>query len=147
MQQPSRLSLLSERLKEISHSHTLDQDFHRVILSLPTLHLKHHLEQTNVLINLWQKLDNSSMEIRWISSGMRTITSSGPGHTLTIHHVPPRTKCFGPLELLVKTVSLNFLTVKRWSLGAPKNTFQAKELFHCETILLFLFHLRSSTIC
>ena len=64
MQHPQRLSLMSEMLEENSHSHALDQDLQRVILSPPTVHFKHRLEQTNVLINLWQQLNNSSMEIQ-----------------------------------------------------------------------------------
>jgi hypothetical protein len=38
---------------------------------------------------------------------------------------------------LVQVVSLKSLTVRRWSLGAPRDIFQAKELFNCGTSLLF----------
>jgi hypothetical protein len=147
MQQPSKLSLMSESLEDISHSHALDQDLRSVILYLPTFHFIHRLEQTNILVNLWQQVDNSFVEIQSISSDIMTKNSSGPGHTFTIHHVSPITKSFGPLESLVQDVSLRFLTVRRWSLGAPKNIFQAKELFHYVTILLFFCHLRSSGRC
>ena len=147
MQQLSKMSFMNESLEEISHSHALDQYLCSIILSLPTLHFRHRLEQTNVLVNLWQQLDNNYVEIQWISLDVRTRTSSGPGHTLTIHLILPRVKWFGPLESLMQVASLRFLTVKRWSLGAPKNIFQDKELFHCTTILLFLCHLRSSTRC
>jgi hypothetical protein len=37
--------------------------FTRIILSPSNVHFKHNLEQGNVLINLWQQLDNSSVEI------------------------------------------------------------------------------------
>jgi hypothetical protein len=147
MQQPSKLSLMSEILEDISHSHTLDQYLRSVILYLPNFHFIHRLEQTNILVNLWQQVDNSFVEIQSISSDIKTKTSSGPGHTFTIHHVPPITKSFGPLESLVKDASLRLLTLRRWSLGAPKNIFQAKELFHCTTILLFICHLRPSARC
>jgi hypothetical protein len=37
----------------------------------------------------------------------------------------------------VQPVSLKSLTVRKWSLGAPRDIFQAKELFNCGTTLLF----------
>jgi hypothetical protein len=38
---------------------------------------------------------------------------------------------------LVQSVSLKSLSVRKWSLGAPRDIFQSKELFNCETTLLF----------
>jgi hypothetical protein len=64
MQQPSKLSLINESLEDISHSHALDQNLRRVILSLPTFHFIHRLEKTNVLVDLWQQVDNSFVEIQ-----------------------------------------------------------------------------------
>jgi hypothetical protein len=37
---------------------------------------------------------------------------------------------------LVQVLSLKSLTIRRWSLGVPRDIFQAKELFNCETSLL-----------
>jgi hypothetical protein len=64
MQQSSKLSLMNESLEDISPSHALDQDLCRVILSLPTFHFIHRLEQTNVLVDLWQQVDNNFVEIQ-----------------------------------------------------------------------------------
>jgi hypothetical protein len=64
MQHPLKLSLMRESLEEISHSHALDQDLHNVILSLPNFHFIHRLENTNVIVNLWQQVDNSFVEIQ-----------------------------------------------------------------------------------
>ena len=64
MQESSKLSLMNESLEDISHSHALDQDLHKVTLSLPTFHFIHRLEQTNVLVELWQQVGNSFVEIQ-----------------------------------------------------------------------------------
>jgi hypothetical protein len=64
MQQPSKLSLINESLEDISHSHAFDQNLPRVILSLPTFHFIHRLEQINVLVDLWQQVESSFVEIQ-----------------------------------------------------------------------------------
>jgi hypothetical protein len=55
---PSKLSLINESLEDISHSHALDQN------PFQLLHFIHRLEKTNVLVDLWQQVDNSFVEIQ-----------------------------------------------------------------------------------
>jgi len=136
------LSLISEGLEEISYQNTLNQDLLRIILSSSSINFKHYLDKRNILVNLWQQLNDSSMEIHWIFLGMRSRDFNGPEHISTTHPLLPRRKWSGCLELRVQVVFQKYLTIRSWSPSALRDIFQANGPFSCGTIPLYLCRLR-----